>query len=90
MKGTGGPAATRAFQLLRLCPPSSIFGVRGEVPREGDRKCIKQINKGNKVITLFIYLLFSFFVFPFSPSFLFSISPSYTFTDSPHPLLLCL
>jgi hypothetical protein len=37
---------------------------------------------------LFIYLLFSFFVF--LPSFSLFIFPSYTFTDSPHPLLLCL
>jgi hypothetical protein len=39
-----------------------------------------------KFFFLFIYLLFSFFVFLFSPLFF----PSYTFTDSPHPLLLCL
>jgi hypothetical protein len=32
----GGAWPTPALQLLLLCPPLSILGGRGEVPREGD------------------------------------------------------
>jgi hypothetical protein len=39
-----------------------------------DRKCIKQINKGNMVITFFSFYLFIIFIFCFSPLFFLFIS----------------